>query len=192
MSPAATIALALALAADCFAVALALGAAAGGGARERLLLGLKAGGVFGLMQAGMPVIGFLIGEAAVARFAEPARWIGAALLLAVAAHMLWEAFSAWRADAPAGPDRAGEGAPGWARLFALGLATSIDALGAGFSLRTLGAALAAALPAIGLASLAAGLAGVALGGHVRRLVGPLAECAGAAVLAIIAVLAIAT
>jgi manganese efflux pump family protein len=63
-------------------------------ARTRLRVGL----VFGAFEAGMPVLGLLIGEQTAASLGHAARWVGAGLLIAVGLYAL---ASAARAGGPA-------------------------------------------------------------------------------------------
>ena len=201
MSLSALMLLAVALAADCFAVSLALGAALPPVKALRWREGLRTGFVFGGMQMVMALAGSLVGAASLALLARFTEALGVLLLLAVAAHMAFEAWEEWReeeegdndepacaaGDAAGGDDGSGTGRAGWWRLFVLGVATSLDSLAAGFSLKALGGMLALTLPAIGLASLLAALFGLLMGGHARRLLGPLAEALGAVILAGIAI-----
>jgi putative Mn2+ efflux pump MntP len=60
-----------------FAAAIAIGVT-GVDARTRLRVGLA----FGLFEAGMPLLGLLVGHGLAGTFGHAARWIGAALLIA--------------------------------------------------------------------------------------------------------------
>ncbi|RMF70487.1 MAG: hypothetical protein D6740_08280 [Alphaproteobacteria bacterium] len=200
MSLSALLLLAIALAADCFAVSLALGAALPQVRAVRWREGLRTGLVFGGMQMAMALAGSLVGAASLSLLARFTQGLGVLLLLAVAAHMAFEAWEEWREEeeeeeeaadttcAAAGREDEGRDMrAGWWRLLALGVATSLDSLAAGFSLKALGGMMALALPAIGGASLLAALIGLLMGGHARRLLGPLAEALGAVILTGIAI-----
>ncbi len=204
MSLPALMLLAAALAADCFAVSLALGAALPPVQAVRWREGLRTGFVFGGMQMAMALAGSLVGAASLSLLARFTHALGALLLLAVAAHMAFEAWEKWREEddesdenddetacAASGPFGQEDGTKGggsdWWRLLVLGVATSLDSLAAGFSLKALGGMMAIALPAIGGASLFAALLGLLTGGHARRLLGPFAEALGAVILVGIAV-----
>jgi putative Mn2+ efflux pump MntP len=141
--------LAVALAIDAAAVSAALGAA---GARpSRLALAAFA---FGLAQALMAAVGALGGVWLVALLAGWSRWIVCAVLVFVGIRMAREDPD----DDPAVPD------PSLAELTVLAVATSIDALAAGFRLPMLTTPVAASVGAIGLVTLLlSGLAG--LGGQ---------------------------
>ena len=75
------------------AASIAIGVS-GVNARTRLRVGL----VFGAFEAGMPVLGLLIGEQAAASLGHAARWVGAGLLIIVGLYAL---ASAARAGGPA-------------------------------------------------------------------------------------------
>ncbi len=210
MSLPALMLLAVALAADCFAVSLALGSALPSVRAVRWREGLRTGFVFGGMQMAMAFAGSLVGTASLSLLARFTEALGVLLLLAVAFHMAFEAWEEWREESDKDTDEddkdnenneaaCAAGSPsgedggttderaGWWRLFVLGVATSLDSLAAGFSLKTLGGMMTLALPAIGAASLFAALVGLLVGGHVRRLLGPLAEALGALILVGIAI-----
>lgn len=68
---------------DNFAAAIAIGVS-GVDARTRLRVGL----VFGAFEAGMPVVGLVIGAQAAGLLGHAARWIGAALLIAVGGYAI--------------------------------------------------------------------------------------------------------
>jgi manganese efflux pump family protein len=78
------------------AASIAIGVS-GVDARTRLRVGL----VFGAFEAGMPVLGLLIGEQTAASLGHTARWVGAGLLIAVGLYTL---ASAARAGRPAQAD----------------------------------------------------------------------------------------
>jgi putative Mn2+ efflux pump MntP len=100
-----------------FAAATGIGVT-GAGARTRLRVGL----IFGVFEAGMPVLGLFLGHALASTLGHAARWAGAGLLIATGAYGLLQALRAGPATA-AGP-------PGGnlllTRLLVTGLALSID------------------------------------------------------------------
>ena len=81
---------ALAVGLDNFAAAIGIGLA-GVGVRARLRVAV----VFGLFEAGMPVVGILIGHSAEHSLGRTTRYVGGALLVAVG---LWTLMEARRAD----------------------------------------------------------------------------------------------
>lgn len=157
------LAVALALAMDASAVAVGIGLAT----RERALAcAARVGLQFGLFQAGMTLAGYLAGSAVSGRLKDAGSWVAAALLWAVAAHMMFEAIfkktaapdaaeegAARRSDtgvADTGAADAGRGLP----LLALSVATSIDAAGAGVSFALLDVRIWLAVAVIGLVATA--------------------------------------
>jgi len=99
------------------------------------------GAIFGLFQGAMPCIGFALGVGARDTIAAFDHWVAFVLLAGIGGKMLWEARMA--VEPVAG---------GWPRLgtlVVLGLATSVDALAAGFTLATLEVPLALAAGLIG-------------------------------------------
>jgi putative Mn2+ efflux pump MntP len=78
------------------AASIAIGVS-GVDARTRLRVGL----VFGAFEAGMPVLGLLIGEQVAASLGHAARWVGAGLLMAVGLYVLASAARAGQVQAQA-------------------------------------------------------------------------------------------
>jgi putative Mn2+ efflux pump MntP len=76
------------------AASIAIGVS-GVDARTRLRVGL----VFGAFEAGMPVLGLLIGEQVAASLGHAARWVGAGLLVAVGIYVLASAARGGQAQA---------------------------------------------------------------------------------------------
>lgn len=123
--------LALALSMDAFAVAIGLGAKH---RTHTLKIAIMAGLYFGLAQGIMPLIGYLGGRSVLGFIADYAGWIGCIILVALGGKMLYEAFS--------GDDEEEEAeekilAINHKTLFSLAIATSIDAMAAGFTLNLL-------------------------------------------------------
>jgi putative Mn2+ efflux pump MntP len=116
-------------------------------------------GFFGGFQALMPLVGYLLGASVGKRIAAWDHWIILLLLGGIGGKMLWEAF---HPDADEKPNEAD--AFGLKVMFLLAIATSIDALAAGFALPLMGAPLGVSLAAIGITT--AILSGVGLfAGH---------------------------
>ena len=130
-----------------FAAAVSLGTG-GVDARVRLRVGL----VFGAFEAGMPVVGLLIGDHVAGHLGEATRWIGGGLLVAVGLFGLLSPDTGGRAPADRG-----------LRLLLSGLALSLDNLVAGFALGTAGLPILAGALVIGLVSAALSLAGLEIG-----------------------------
>jgi len=173
MDTPALILVAVGLAMDALAVAVGIGLCT----KERALrVAARVGLHFGVFQANMTILGWLLGSGVAGWVNSASHWIAAALLWLVGGHMLVEAIT--RKAGPRGgqschdPALSGDGdvaaaerpsrdvSRGWA-LLGLSVATSIDAFGVGMGLAFLGAArlwlaalligvVAAVLPAAGL------------------------------------------
>jgi putative Mn2+ efflux pump MntP len=147
--------IALGVSADAFAVAI------GKGLQMRRFDPRQAAALavtFGLFQALMPLLGYLLGTGLERYITEVDHWVAFALLGLVGARMIREAL---RADPHDGV--AGNPALHPRELLVLGVATSIDALavGIGFAFLEVNVALAVAL--IGVITLLLSFGGVALG-----------------------------
>jgi len=161
------------------AASIAIGVS-GVDARTRLRVGL----VFGAFEAGMPVLGLLIGAQAAASLGQGARWVGAGLLIAVGLYALASAARAGREQAPAheaagttGPAARGAGAAGQVQpprvshLLVSGLALSVDNLVVGFALGAYHTSIALGVIVIGAVSVAMSLIGLELGAGIGRWAG---------------------
>jgi putative Mn2+ efflux pump MntP len=116
--------LAVALSMDAFAVSIGLGSK--GNTRG---LGLKAGIFFGAFQGLMPFIGYLSGKGILGWVDAYARWIAFGLLALIGAKMIYEGFQEGiEEDIAAITNK---------MMLILSIATSIDAMAAGFSLTLL-------------------------------------------------------
>jgi manganese efflux pump family protein len=141
-----------------FAAAVGIGVA-GVDARARLLVGL----VFGVFEAGMPVVGLLAGHALATALGHATRWAGGGLLVATGCYALvqtWRDRVGGTANAmAAAQQRAGQ-------LVITGLALSIDNLAVGFALGTYHVPFAVAAAVIGAVSVTLSLAGLELGARI--------------------------
>jgi manganese efflux pump family protein len=173
----AVFAVALAVGLDNFAAAIAIGLA-GVDARTRLRVGL----VFGVFEAGMPIIGLLIGAQAATALGHASRWLAAGLLIAIGAYALLQAVRGGRPapqwqESPSAvrptAERAGRppGAGGLGRLTLAGLALSVDNLAAGFALGSYHASVVAGAATIGAVSVALALLGLELGARLGARAG---------------------
>ncbi len=116
--------LAIALSMDAFAVAIGLGAK-----KNIPGLALKAGLYFGISQALMPFIGYLGGKGVLGWIEAYAHWIAFGLLIFIGAKMIYEGFQEGiEEDITAVTNK---------MMLILAIATSIDAMAAGFSLTLL-------------------------------------------------------
>ncbi len=161
--------LAVGLAMDATAVAAAR-SVSGVSRRTLMILALA----FGVAQAGMAALGWLLGASTASWLAKWDHWIAFVLLLAIGGKMLYEAIRGGGDD-----DAPGAGADATPRarselsartVFILAIATSIDALAAGVTLPAVGAPPVIALILIGVItftlSALAGLVGGRLGKHL--------------------------
>jgi putative Mn2+ efflux pump MntP len=143
-------------------------------ARTRLRVGL----VFGVFEAGMPVLGLLIGEQVAANLGHAARWLGAGLLIAVGLYALASASRAGSAQAhqqaqahEQAQAQAPVRSPGLIRLLVSGLALSVDNLVVGFALGTYHFSIVVGVIVIGAVSVAMSLVGLELGAGIGRWAG---------------------
>jgi putative Mn2+ efflux pump MntP len=157
--------LAVALGLSNFAAAIGIGVSGVRG-RDRVRIAL----VFGVFEAGMPVLGVVLGQGLASSLGHVARWLGGAALIVIGVTGLVLARRGPRpAGGPAGEGApAGEGVPGrpsWrlGRVMASGLALSADNLAAGFALGAYHTGLAVAATVFGVVSVVMSLAGLELG-----------------------------
>jgi putative Mn2+ efflux pump MntP len=115
--------LAFALSMDAFAVSISLGAKF---SEDTSKLALKAGIYFGVSQAIMPLIGYFIGKSVSSWIEQYTHWVAFILLLIIGSKMIYEALSHSK-------DEQNQSAQ-HKTMFFLALATSLDAMAAGFSL----------------------------------------------------------
>ena len=144
----------------------------GVGGRTRLRVGL----VFGLFEAGMPLLGLLLGHGLAQALGHTARWTGAGILAACGGYAVLQAVRGG-AGPPAGPD-----GPGLARLLVIGLALSIDNLAVGFALGAYHVSLPLAAIVIGVVSVALSLAGLEFGARIGARAGRPGELLGGLIL----------
>ena len=131
--------LAIALAMDAFAVSIGLGAKSQKQSSAYVLrLAIYAALYFGIAQGVMPLIGYLLGAVLLGWLATAAPWIGGGILIVLGAKMLYEAFNgeveAVLADSFDGNVQE---EINHRMMFTLAIATSIDAMAAGFTLNLL-------------------------------------------------------
>ena len=133
MNPISLILLALAMSTDAFAAAIGKGSSLH---KPRLTEALRAGLIFGVIEAITPMIGWAIGHAATRWVENWDHWIAFGLLAWIGGKMVHSGFTALRARAscpcPSVDPTAGR------NLLVLSVATSIDALAVGLSFAILG------------------------------------------------------
>lgn len=140
---------------------------------------LRVGLVFGLFEAGMPILGLLLGHSLAHTLGHAARWIGSGLLIATGIYALVQAVRAQQGDGEARAEAAG---PPTGRLLITGIALSIDNLAVGFALGTYHVSVVVAAIMIGAVSVAMSLVGLELGNRLGAKTGERGELAGGLVL----------
>ena len=135
--------------------------------------------VFGLFEAGMPLLGLVLGHGVADTIGHAARWLGGGVLVAFGVAGLVQA---WRqARAGAGGPQDPRSVTGWAgggvgwRMLASGLVLSADNLAAGFALGAYHTGLALAAAVFGVVSVAMSLAGLELGARIGVAAGERGE-----------------
>ena len=166
---------ALSLGLSNFAAAIGIGVT-GVDAGTRLRVGL----IFGIFEAGMPILGLLLGHSLAHALGSAAHWIGAALLIATGGYAVLQAIrgQAREEHRPA----AGANQLRTGQLLVTGIALSIDNLAVGFALGAYHVNLAAAAVIIGAVSVTLSLAGLELGDRLGTKVGERGELIGGLVL----------
>lgn len=136
--------LAVALAMDAFAVAIGLGAKSPKQTQSYVLrLALISALYFGIAQGVMPLIGYLLGAALLGWLASAAPWIGGFILIGLGGKMLYEAVKSDElqviddSQSIERTDKQTLSLINHRTMFTLAIATSIDAMAAGFTLNLL-------------------------------------------------------
>ena len=136
---------------------------------------------FGVFQAVMPLIGWVLGTQFARYITSVDHWIAFALLGYIGGKMIWDALH----EAPETAPCAGEGRLDLKELLMLAVATSIDALAVGITFAFLQVSILPAVATIGLISFALSFAGVVVGNRFGTRFQKKAEIAGGVVLALI-------
>ncbi|MBO9828330.1 manganese efflux pump MntP [Xanthomonas sp. A2111] len=167
--------LGIAMSTDAFAAAVGKGAAM---QRPRWADALRAGLIFGCIEALTPALGWVLGQAASKYVVAFDHWIAFGLLGALGVHMIVAGLKP-ESDAPeeAAPKR-----HGFWNLAATGFATSIDAMAVGVGLAFLDVNIVEVAAIIGLCTLTMVTLGIMLGRALGVLAGKRAEIVGGALL----------
>jgi putative Mn2+ efflux pump MntP len=166
---------ALSLGLSNFAAAIGIGVT-GVDVATRLRVGL----IFGIFEAGMPVLGLLIGHSLARTLGGAAHWIGAALLIATGTYAAVQAVRSPQRQRDQPAAEATQQRTG--RLLITGAALSIDNLAVGFALGAYHVNLAVAAIIIGAVSVTLSLAGLELGDRLGTRLGERGELLGGLVL----------
>lgn len=161
--------LAVALSMDAFAVSIGLGSKS-----NTRGLGLKAGLFFGIFQGLMPFIGYLGGRGVLDLVNAYANWIAFGLLVLIGAKMIYEGLQEGIEENLTAITNK--------MMLVLSVATSIDAMAAGFSLTLLNVNAYLACLIIGLTTFIFSWAGVQIGKSSGTWLESRAELFGGAVL----------
>lgn len=169
MTPLAILILSISMSTDAFAAAVGRGAAH----RPTLLAALKAGLVFGVIEAITPILGWAAGTVAAGYVEKIDHWIAFGLLALVGGHMVKEAFSTDEAEDEAAPRRSGPMA-----LIATAIGTSIDAAAVGVGLAFIGVNIWVVAASIGFSTFVLTTIGMLIGKAVGAKFGKKAELLG--------------
>jgi putative Mn2+ efflux pump MntP len=177
-------------------LALAMVAVSVGFSNLAASIGLGVGGVsmatrirvlltFGLFEAGMPIIGLLIGARLATSIGREAKWLGAALLIAVGCYGIISFIRNVRAQRRQAPPASGEGSGSRRELVKVAVsafALSLDNLIAGFALGSYQINLVVGALVFGFVSIAMSLAGLEFGARLGGWVGDSGDMIGGIVL----------
>lgn len=167
--------LALALSADAFAVSIGLSTKC---PQRPVKLAIMCAIYFGLFQALMPLIGYAGSVGLLTWVSSYSRWIAFGLLLFIGGKMIYEALhEGIEEDIAQITHRV---------MLILAIATSIDAMAAGFALTLMDVSVFAACLTIGVVTAAASALGVYIGNHGGLWLENKAELAGGVILVLIA------
>jgi manganese efflux pump family protein len=166
--------LAVALSMDAFAVSIGLGAKR---AEPTLPLAIKAGLYFGIFQALMPLIGYMAGVGVFVYIESFDHWIAFLLLAVIGGKMIYESFT----------EEIGEDIARVTNkmLLILAIATSIDALAAGFTLTLFELVPLLSVALIGVTTFVFSMAGVYFGDRTGTFLERQAELLGGLILIVI-------
>jgi manganese efflux pump family protein len=161
-------------------LAAAIGIGFGGvTARTRVRVAL----MFGAFEAGMPIVGLVIGAGLASGIGQLARWIGAALLIGMGIGTIVQATHQPAVSGAEYPAQSGS----IGRLLLSAFALSLDNLAAGFALGTMHIGIAEGAIVIGLVSVGLSLAGLELGSRIGAAAGRRGEQLGGAILVAVGV-----
>jgi manganese efflux pump family protein len=165
---------ALSLGLSNFAASIGIGIS-GIDARTRWRVGV----VFGVFEAGMPIVGLLLGRSLAGMLGAATLWIGAALLIATGVYAVIQSLPG---RGQSDDDHRAVAGQGTGRLLVTGAALSTDNLAVGFALGAYHVSLITAAVIIGAVSVGLSLLGLELGNRLGAKTGRNGEILGGAVL----------
>ncbi len=168
--------LAFSLGLDAFSVGIAVGAISFG-YRQIFRLSFH----FGLFQFFMLIIGWGVGNYSLKYIGPYNNVVAFIILLLIGIRMITESFGGGNA-----PENLTDRSKGWSLIF-LSFATSIDALGAGFSISLVAERLFVIGITVGIAAALMTLTGMILGKRISKLVGKRSEAFGGFILILIGI-----
>lgn len=171
--------IALGLSMDAFAVAICKGL---GMKKLNMKMILLIGALFGGFQAGMPLLGWLLGTQFEQYITTFDHWIAFILLGFIGGKMVWESCRVEEKQ-----PCCGVGNVNIRELLLLAVATSIDALAVGITFAFLKVNIWKAIPIIGISTFFIAIAGVIIGNRFGSKFKKRAELAGGIILIIIGV-----
>jgi putative Mn2+ efflux pump MntP len=149
-----------------FAAAMGIGVT-GIDSRTRLRVGV----IFGAFEAGMPIIGLLLGHSLASTLGHAAHWIGAGLLIATGLYALAQTLRGRNSRQPGDLAVETETSRSIGQMLVTGLALSIDNLAVGFALGAYRISVVVAAAVIGAVSVALSLLGLELGSRIGSRAG---------------------
>ena len=177
-----------ALSMDAFAVAICLGISLPKfSIKNALIIGLY----FGVFQAVMPLLGFLLGGVFAERITAYDHWIAFGLLLVLGIKMIYGSFQKDEHSETVSYDNLPTNKPnpiGPAAMLPFAIATSVDALAAGVSFAFMRINIVPAVVLIGVITFTVSALGVRIGGLVGTKFKSLAEFVGGVVLILLGVM----
>lgn len=185
MHPLSILMLGIAMSTDAFAAAVGKGAAM---RTPRLRDALRAGLIFGTIEAVTPLVGWALGTAAAGYVTTWDHWIAFTLLTALGLRMVWLGLRDDDDDDDGDGDGDTDEAPrrhGFWGLAATGFATSIDAMAVGVGLAFLEVNILVVATVIGLTTFVMVTLGILLGRVLGAMAGKRAEVGGGVLLVLI-------
>lgn len=179
MNPISLIFLSFAMSTDAFAAAIAKGAAL---YKPKMSQALRMGIIFGVIEACITLIGWLVGSLASSFIEQWDHWLAFSLLTLLGGHMIYNGFQEEEED-----DKPKGNKHGFMLLALTAVATSIDSLAVGVGLAFIQVNIWVASGAIGFATFMMVTIGTFLGKVIGQAVGKKAEMIGGVILIIVGI-----